>query len=857
MHWGKRYSPIHSDQDGTDSEPMELQNVIPGAPKAVMETRRTGSRFELISQSEEPEGKPPPRKRSFDPVWWCVYGNLAVLMINVIFTICAASWTASHYGGATFGPNILYEGSCSRAKNIKIGIHLVINVLSVVLTATSSFCCNILMSPSRADVDRAHAERNWLTIGVFSMRNFKNLRWPHRMLWVLLTGTSLVVQLIYNSVIYTSLNANTYAALVASHDFVSNTSIPNSAFEAQSCYPEADLAWNITDLRTSILNGEFEVLDPQACIEAYAVEYLSDRRTVIAVPSESMTLNSTRLYMSGYGWPARIYEAIPSNVMQNSGLTGQLNNGSEAYSYSTGDAFSWICAWSDDYQSCTTKTAQSMSPWTLLGQTWTPSTSIQQSNETILDWETVSWTSDAELQYDWSGLNETERAELKTKLEANPTLEQMKSFIHTRTWSNKTFADSLTINASCSTDDWIPADAFMYGAPQRKIAFPIDHCLSENTGGQCRLLYHMPIGVVMIICILLKVGCLFFLVNIDRRSLFLTVGDAISSYLQNPDPLTKGWCMLSKSAVKRSEECPWNASCDPKVRNMPLPPSPRPENPATKTPQWAKACNPLVALGILPILLVYIAITQILPIYAQAAARGLSYGEVTPSQIWDIKGFGSVQSDGLLTNLATTYVGMELLANTPQLLVSLLYFLFNDHMTRMLHTADYNNYAVSRRPLRVSFPQGEQRSTFYLSIPYRYCLPLLFAFTLIHWFISEGIFYVQILPYDLAGNPISSSVLMTCGISTIPLEVAMFLTIAILFVIWFISARSYKCATMPFAIGCSVVISAACHPPSNDPNAAFKPVMWGAVDDKDSDELGHCCFTSLDVTEPQADRKYI
>ncbi|GKZ80632.1 hypothetical protein AnigIFM56816_004858 [Aspergillus niger] len=870
MRWGRRYSRVHSDQNSAHAEPIELETGNPGESEEQEMGTRQAPGFKLVPQSDEldtdkpilettaidPRSTTSPQKRWSDPVWLCVYGNTAILLINVIFTIAAASWAASHDGDVTFGSNTLYEGSCTRIKEMKIGIHLIINIFSVVLMATSSFSCHILMSPSRADVDRAHSERRWLTIAVFSMRNFKNLRWPHRMLWILLTGTSLIVQLIYNSVIYSSINANSYAALIASHDFVSNTSIPTSDFEAQSCYPVVDLAWNISDLRASILNGEFEVLDTQSCIEAYAVEYLSDRRTVIAVPSESMTANSTRLYMSGYGWPARIYGVNNrSNVIQGSGLIGNYFDSS---GYHPGDAFSWICSWSDAYKNCTKETAQAMSPWTILGETWTPSTSIQQSNKTSLDWMEVAWTSDADLELDWSGLNKTERTDLKTKLEANPTQEQLKAYIRHRDWSNTTFADSVTITSSCTYEDWYKY--FMYGAPDRNLAFPIEYCLSQKTGDQCRLLYHMPIGVVMIICILLKVVCLICLVNIDRRTRFLTVGDAVSSYLQNPDPLTKGWCMLSKSTVKQSEECPWGPSCDHEGKSQPLPPPAQPEKPSIKIRQWSKACNTWFSLGALVILVIYIALTQTLPEYAQAAAQNEAYEDVPISQIWKIRGFGSVQSDALLTNLATTYVGMELLANTPQFLVSLLYFLFNDSLTRMLHAADYNSYAVSRRPLRVSFPQGEQRSTFYLSIPYRYCLPLLLTFTLIHWFISEGIFYVQILPYDLAGKPLSSSVLMTCGISTIPLEVAMFLSIATLLGIWLLSARRFKCDSMPFAIGCSVAISAACHPPSNDPDAAFKPVMWGALmDDTDGATdvpAQHCCFTSLGVKEPQGDRMY-
>lgn len=134
----------------------------------------------------------------------------------------------------------------------------------------------------------------------------------------------------------------------------------------------------------------------------------------------------------------------------------------------------------------------------------------------------------------------------------------------------------------------------------------------------------------------------------------------------------------------------------------------------------------------------------------------LPHPQPSLSAIWQIKGWGKIQSTALLSNLATTFVGMELLANTPQLAVFLLYFCFNDILTRMIHAADYNDYAIHRRPLRVTFPRGEQRSTWYLIAPYHYAIPLLTIFTLAHWFISEGLFYVQILPYNPHGKPIHS-----------------------------------------------------------------------------------------------------
>lgn len=111
-----------------------------------------------------------------DPVRWCMWGNAAVLILNIIFTIAALGISASSQSSLGFGTITLYHGSCSTTQRMKIGLHLLINILTVTLTATSSYCCTILMAPSRTDIDTAHLKGTWLSIGVSSWRNFRNLK---------------------------------------------------------------------------------------------------------------------------------------------------------------------------------------------------------------------------------------------------------------------------------------------------------------------------------------------------------------------------------------------------------------------------------------------------------------------------------------------------------------------------------------------------------------------------------------------------------------------------------------------------------------------------------------------------------
>lgn len=61
---------------------------------------------------------------------------------------------------------------------------------------------------------------------------------------------------------------------------------------------------------------------------------------------------------------------------------------------------------------------------------------------------------------------------------------------------------------------------------------------------------------------------------------------------------------------------------------------------------------------------------------------------------------------------------------------------------------------------------------------------------------------------------------------------------------------------MPLIGSCSAAISAACHPLQNDPDASLLPVMWGAVAVESEDAVGHCCFSSLEVSPPVDGKVY-
>lgn len=214
----------------------------------------------------------------------------------------------------------------------------------------------------------------------------------------------------------------------------------------------------------------------------------------------------------------------------------------------------------------------------------------------------------------------------------------------------------------------------------------------------------------------------------------------------------------------------------------------------------------------------------------------------------------------------------------------------------MLVAVEYESYAVGRKYLRVSWPQGDQRSTYYLSLPYRYSVPLLSASALLHWLVSQSIFFVGIIRHDLNGA--KSGDIMCCGYSPVAIIFAIILGSVLVLASILLGFRRFN-SNMPLAIECSAAISAMCHPLTGNDHA-LSPVKWGelprrpvrdetnpsaittgsapcgcrpiagnhtdgqAASDAHTQQFAtsessffHCSFTSGEVNDPSASRLYI
>jgi hypothetical protein len=221
---------------------------------------------------------------------------------------------------------------------------------------------------------------------------------------------------------------------------------------------------------------------------------------------------------------------------------------------------------------------------------------------------------------------------------------------------------------------------------------------------------------------------------------------------------------------------------------------------------------------------------------------------------------GRVDPVTSIVGLPENLLHLILLANTPQLVLSFLYFSYNALFTAMLLGYEWVSYSQKRKGLRVSHqPSGAQRSTYFLQLPYRFGIPLLILSGTLHWLVSQSIFLTAIEYYNLEGqrsrpsfpdistkSPVDHT---TLGYS--PLAIIAVMVLGSLMVIS-ILAFGYIPYTrgMPIAGSCSMAISAACQSVEQHESGGNKiseeKLQWGVVS-IGSHEVGHCAFSKNEV----------
>ncbi|PLB44995.1 hypothetical protein P170DRAFT_458593 [Aspergillus steynii IBT 23096] len=394
--------------------------------------------------------------------------------------------------------------------------------------------------------------------------------------------------------------------------------------------------------------------------------------------------------------------------------------------------------------------------------------------------------------------------------------------------------------------------------------YQVEYCLAEPIPENCKLQYSVPLIGITVACNFVKACILLYIWIGMKEAPILTVGDAIASFLRRPDPYSKGMCLPSDETgvyIPPIRATP-HALQHSKLRH--------PVSYSGKRNHWGSAISSRWGFFIFFWMVSFVVCIMLL--FISIAGLSRSAGEVLKGKL------GAISSETIfgVESSGHSLVASSFIANLPQLIFSFLYVAYNSLLTSMCLAAEWSGFGNRRKGLRVSHsPKLSQRSNYFLSIPYRYAIPLITTSAILHWLGSESLFVIAVEAYDTKMQKDPSHDLFACGYSPVAIISGVSVAIVMFTCLIVLSLRRFESA-MPVAASCSLAIAAACHPRCNpnegsagpdavdavkemdseceDEEMEVLPVKWGAVEV--SGPVGHCCFTSGEVYPLEEGKKY-
>ena len=155
-------------------------------------------------------------------------GTSLLIQILISTTVLVFNTSVMIYAAAKYGMSDgfgdLYQGDCKLVARYNIVVHLGINIVSTLLLGASNYCAQLLVAPTRSEVDRAHEKRDWLDIGVPSFRNLwkRRIARKRKATWMLLTISSVLLHLFWNSAVFAAKPFNSYRVVTVTSDYLTD-----------------------------------------------------------------------------------------------------------------------------------------------------------------------------------------------------------------------------------------------------------------------------------------------------------------------------------------------------------------------------------------------------------------------------------------------------------------------------------------------------------------------------------------------------------------------------------------------------------------------------------------------------------
>ncbi|KAI0466191.1 hypothetical protein F4859DRAFT_527465 [Xylaria cf. heliscus] len=244
---------------------------------------------------------------------------------------------------------------------------------------------------------------------------------------------------------------------------------------------------------------------------------------------------------------------------------------------------------------------------------------------------------------------------------------------------------------------------------------PVQYCLARPLESVCRAGMSPALLLLVLLCVAIKTSIAIlvtFVLGRRGQKPLVTLGDYIASSIERVDYQPSEYLAALATDLRRTLSAP------------------EPRRWQVLRPRWAAAVSRTVWAVSYVLFAIAIAICVYL-ISTTTRTRETFTGSFladSRNPIIDIK--------------AHTFIPSVLIANSPQILFSLCYIALNSLFTYFCVATKWERFASNYIPLRVTEPNGEQKSSYLLQLPYQYSLPIMSLSILFHWLISNTIYVV-------------------------------------------------------------------------------------------------------------------
>ncbi|KAI1178355.1 hypothetical protein F4777DRAFT_538430 [Nemania sp. FL0916] len=580
----------------------------------------------------------------------------------------------------------IFDGSCSTAgiPLINTFLHLLINVTSTLVLASSNFFMQVLNAPSREELDAAHNQGTWMDVGVYSIRNVFKVSAFKRLCWFGLMITSIPIHLFFNSTVFsTEYRRPDYTLTIATEEFLNGGSyfLPGASLFTNDGGTWAASYWQYG-------YGEFDYGEYGTIF--YLKDYTANNSDISAYVSMAAQYGNT--------WNKLSF----SECQEEFGLYGTVCNGLSQHS---------------DVILVTDST-----------EGWVREDMWGLTEDQARFWDTYVPAMDPNHLFFYAPCTMTPRNEgLYKGLSCYDTCYNALggNYIRddygylpavTEHWpSGYPFFVGRALSIVNGTNQTI-ASHLVSGLRVESNNLSVQYCLARPIQDSC----HIGVSPVLLLCVLL---CLISKTTIailvtrvvDKRKQtpLITLGDCIVSFIENADLRSTNYATTSITSSGPlfflSGPQPWPGIQLRRVTSVPR--------------------SVLVTSSLL---------------FATAVSLCVYFlsGLISPGRTF--QGSFLASSDNYTIDYigVETFLGNVLVANSSQVLLSLCYLAFNNLFTYFCVAIEWEVFSKNALPLRVTDPKGQQISTYRLQLPYRYSLPLMVLSASLHWLVANTIYVI-------------------------------------------------------------------------------------------------------------------